>query len=90
MVSTDVEYTFTMPDEDVSLLAYAKQKNADIIITKASSTMYNDTLLKRVEGDDKWYDEVGKYGIDVLKEYTYDKCVQVWQINSDREIKRIK
>ena len=52
--------------------------------------MYNDTLIKRVEGDDKWYDEVGKYGIDVLKEYTYDKCVQVWQINSDREIKRIK
>ncbi len=90
VVSTDVEYTFTMPDEDVSLLAYAKQKNADIIITKASSTMYNDTLIKRVEGDDKWYDEVGKYGIDVLKEYTYDKCVQVWQINSDREIKRIK
>lgn len=90
VVSTDVEYTFTMPDEDVSLLAYAKQKNADIIITKASSTMYNDTLIKRVEGDDKWYDEVGKYGIDVLKEYSYDKCVQVWQINSDREIKRIK
>ena len=41
--------------------------------------MYNDTILKRVEGDDKWYDEVGKYGIDVLKEYTYDKCVQVWR-----------
>lgn len=69
---------------------YAQWKQRKLIIVKASSTMYNDTIIRRTAGDDEWYNSVGKLGIQDLKNYPDDKCVQVWKIDKNGNITQTK
>ena len=46
---------------------YARWKQRRIILVKAASTVYNDTIIKRIPGDEEWYDSVGHLTIDELK-----------------------
>ncbi len=69
---------------------YAQWKQRKLVIVKASSTMYNDTIIRRTAGDDEWYNSVGKLTIDELKNYPDDKCVQVWKIDKNGNITQTK
>ena len=69
---------------------YAQWKQRKLVIVKASSTMYNDTIIRRTAGDDEWYNSVGKLGIQDLKNYPDDKCVQVWKIDKNGNITQTK
>ena len=66
------------------------ESNSESNITKAASTMYFDTLIRRTSGDEAWYDTVGSYSIKSLKDYSNDSCVQIWKIDIDGNITRMK
>ena len=68
--------------------APAPKRETEII--KAASTMYGDTLIQRTEHDDNWYETVGSYTIDNLKNYSIDKSIQTWQIDNGGNITRVK
>ena len=40
----------------VTVKLYARWKQRRIILVKAASTVYNDTIIKRIPGDEEWYD----------------------------------
>ena len=69
---------------------YAQWKQRRIILVKAASTVYNDTIIKRIPGDDEWYDSVGHLTIDELKNYPDELCEQVWHIDKQGNITRVK
>ena len=69
---------------------YAQWKQRRIILVKAASTVYNDTIIKRIPGDEKWYDSVGHLTIDELKNYPDELCEQVWHIDKQGNITRVK
>lgn len=66
------------------------ESNSESNITKAASTMYFDTLIRRTSGDEAWYDTVGSYSIKSLKDYSNNSCVQIWKIDIDGNITRMK
>lgn len=66
------------------------ESNSESNITKAASTMYFDTLIRRTSGDEAWYDTVGSYSIKSLKDYSNDSCVQIWKIDIAGNITRMK
>ena len=69
---------------------YARWKQRRIILVKAASTVYNDTIIKRIPGDEEWYDSVGHLTIDELKNYPDELCEQVWPIDKQGNITRVK
>ena len=69
---------------------YAQWKQRRIILVKAASTVYNDTIIKRIPGDEEWYDSVGHLTIDELKNYPDELCEQVWHIDKQGNITRVK
>ena len=69
---------------------YARWKQRRIILVKAASTVYNDTIIKRIPGDEEWYDSVGHLTIDELKNYPDELCEQVWHIDKQGNITRVK
>ena len=69
---------------------YARWKQRRIILVKAASTVYNDTIIKRIPGDEEWYDSVGYLTIDELKNYPDELCEQVWHIDKQGNITRVK
>ena len=69
---------------------YARWKQRRIILVKAASTVYNDTIIKRIPGDEEWYDSVGHLTIDELKNYPDEFCEQVWHIDKQGNITRVK
>ena len=69
---------------------YAQWKQRRIILVKAASTVYNDTIIKRIPGDEEWYDSVGNLTIDELKNYPDELCEQVWHIDKQGNITRVK
>lgn len=69
---------------------YAQWKQRKLVLVKAASTMYNDTIIKRTEGDDAWYDAVGHLTINELKNYPDEQCVQVWHIDKEGTITQMK
>ena len=69
---------------------YAQWKQRRIILVKAASTVYNDTIIKRIPGDEQWYDSVGHLTIDELKNYPDELCEQVWHIDKQGNITRVK
>ena len=69
---------------------YARWKQRHIILVKAASTVYNDTIIKRIPGDEEWYDSVGHLTIDELKNYPDELCEQVWHIDKQGNITRVK
>ena len=69
---------------------YARWKQRRIILVKAASTVYNDTIIKRIPGDEQWYDSVGHLTIDELKNYPDELCEQVWHIDKQGNITRVK
>ena len=69
---------------------YAQWKQRRIILVKAASTVYNDTIIKRIPGDEEWYDSVGYLTIDELKNYPDELCEQVWHIDKQGNITRVK
>ena len=69
---------------------YAQWKQRRIILVKAASTVYNDTIIKRIPGDEEWYDSVGPLTIDELKNYPDELCEQVWHIDKQGNITRVK
>ena len=69
---------------------YAQWKQRRIILVKAASTVYNDTIIKRIPGDEEWYDSVGHLTIDELKNYSDELCEQVWHIDKQGNITRVK
>ncbi len=69
---------------------YARWKQRRIILVKAASTVYNDTIIKRIPGDEEWYDSVGHLTIDELKNYPDELCEQIWHIDKQGNITRVK
>ena len=69
---------------------YAQWKQRRIILVKAASTVYNDTIIRRIPGDEEWYDSVGHLTIDELKNYPDELCEQVWHIDKQGNITRVK
>ncbi|MCB6142479.1 InlB B-repeat-containing protein [Lachnospira pectinoschiza] len=69
---------------------YAQWKQRRIILVKAASTVYNDTIIKRIPGDEEWYDSVGHLTIDELKNYPDELCEQVWHIDKQGNITQVK
>ena len=69
---------------------YVQWKQRRIILVKAASTVYNDTIIKRIPGDEEWYDSVGHLTIDELKNYPDELCEQVWHIDKQGNITRVK
>ena len=69
---------------------YARWKQRRIILVKAASTVYNDTIIKRIPGDEEWYDSVGHLTIDELKNYPDELCEQVWHIDKQGNITQVK
>ena len=69
---------------------YARWKQRRIILVKAASTVYNDTIIRRIPGDEEWYDSVGHLTIDELKNYPDELCEQVWHIDKQGNITRVK
>lgn len=69
------------------MLRYAQ---GGIIPVKAASTMYNDTIIRRTEGDDAWYNSFGHMTINELKKYPDEKCVRVWHIDKQGNITQVK
>ena len=69
---------------------YARWKQRRIILVKAASTVYNDTIIKRIPGDEEWYDSVGHLTIDELKNYPDELCEQVWHIEKQGNITQVK
>ena len=69
---------------------YAQWKQRRIILVKAASTVYNDTIIKRIPGDEEWYDSVGHLTIDELKNYPDELCEQVWHIEKQGNITQVK
>ncbi len=69
---------------------YAQWKQRRIILVKAASTVYNDTIIKRIPGDEEWYDSVGHLTIDELKNYPDELCEQIWHIDKQGNITRVK
>lgn len=78
----------TVRDSTVTLYAQWKQKRFQLV--KASSTRYNATIIKRTDGDESWYDSVGKLNIEQLGDYSDEDCVQVWNIDNTGAITRTK
>ena len=96
---TDVQGTEYHPQDTVKNLTtvnhatvklYAQWKQRRIILVKAASTVYNDTIIKRIPGDEEWYDSVGHLTIDELKNYPDELCEQVWHIDKQGNITRVK
>ena len=69
---------------------YAQWKQRRIILVKAASTVYNDTIIKRIPSDEEWYDSVGHLTIDELKNYPDELCEQVWHIDKQGNITQVK
>ena len=69
---------------------YAQWKQRRIILVKAASTVYNDTIIRRIPGDEEWYDSVGHLTIDELKNYPDELCEQVWHIDKQGNITQVK
>ena len=69
---------------------YAQWKQRRIILVKAASTVYNGTIIRRIPGDEEWYDSVGHLTIDELKNYPDELCEQVWHIDKQGNITRVK
>ena len=69
---------------------YARWKQRRIILVKAASTVYNDNIIKRIPGDEEWYDSVGHLTIDELKNYPDELCEQVWHIDKQGNITQVK
>ena len=96
---TDGQGTTYQPQDTVKNLTtvnhatvklYARWKQRRIILVKAASTVYNDTIIKRIPGDEEWYDSVGHLTIDELKNYPDELCEQVWHIDKQGNITRVK
>ena len=96
---TDGQGTTYQPQDTVKNLTtvnhatvklYAQWKQRRIILVKAASTVYNDTIIKRIPGDEEWYDSVGHLTIDELKNYPDELCEQVWHIDKQGNITRVK
>ena len=96
---TDGQGTEYQPQDTVKKLTtvnhatvklYARWKQRRIILVKAASTVYNDTIIKRIPGDEEWYDSVGHLTIDELKNYPDELCEQVWHIDKQGNITRVK
>ena len=96
---TDGQGTTYQPQDTVKNLTtvnhatvklYAQWKQRRIILVKAASTVYNDTIIKRIPGDEEWYDSVGHLIIDELKNYPDELCEQVWHIDKQGNITRVK
>ena len=96
---TDGQGTMYQPQDTVKNLTtvnnstvklYAQWKQRRIILVKAASTVYNDTIIRRIPGDEEWYDSVGHLTIDELKNYPDELCEQVWHIDKQGNITRVK
>ena len=96
---TDGQGTTYQPQDTVKNLTtvnhatvklYAQWKQRRIILVKAASTVYNDTIIRRIPGDEEWYDSVGHLTIDELKNYPDELCEQVWHIDKQGNITRVK
>ena len=96
---TDGQGTTYQPEDTVKNLTtvnnstvklYAQWKQRRIILVKAASTVYNDTIIRRIPGDEEWYDSVGHLTIDELKNYPDELCEQVWHIDKQGNITRVK
>ena len=96
---TDGQGTTYQPQDTVKNLTtvnnftvklYAQWKQRRIILVKAASTVYNDTIIRRIPGDEEWYDSVGHLTIDELKNYPDELCEQVWHIDKQGNITQVK
>ena len=96
---TDGQGTTYQPEDTVKNLTtvnnftvklYAQWKQRHIILVKAASTVYNDTIIRRIPGDEEWYDSVGHLTIDELKNYPDELCEQVWHIDKQGNITQVK
>ena len=96
---TDGQGTTYQPENTVKNLTtvnnftvklYAQWKQRHIILVKAASTVYNDTIIRRIPGDEEWYDSVGHLTIDELKNYPDELCEQVWHIDKQGNITQVK
>lgn len=96
---TDGQGTEYQPQDTVKKLTtvnhatvklYARWKQRRIILVKAASTVYNDNIIKRIPGDEEWYDSVGHLTIDELKNYPDELCEQVWHIDKQGNITQVK
>ena len=96
---TDGQGTTYQPEDTVKNLTtvnnstvklYAQWKQRRIILVKAASTVYNDTIIRRIPGDEEWYDSVGHLTIDELKNYPDELCEQVWHIDKQGNITQVK
>ena len=78
------------PEQGSQVIFTAQLEQRRFKLIKIASSMYNGTLIKRTEGDDAWYDSVGKLTINELTDYPEEKCIQRWVISETGTIDRVK
>ncbi len=78
------------PEHGSQVIFTAQWEQRHFKLIKIASSMYNGTLIKRTEGDDAWYDSVGKLTINELTDYPEEKCIQRWVISETGTIERVK
>jgi hypothetical protein len=76
--------------ENGTVTLYAQWSAMKITMMKASSNRYHATIIKRTQGDDDWYNTVGKLSLDELMALPEDKCVGVWSISKEGIIQQVK
>ncbi len=77
------------PEQGSQVIFTAQWEQRHFKLIKIASSMYNGTLINRTEGDDAWYDTVGKLNVKELISYPGVKCIQQWKIDENGNIMRI-
>lgn len=78
----------TVNNATVTLYAQWRQKKP--VLVRASSSRYKAVIIKRIPGDDEWYNTFGQLTLDEIGNYPDEQCVQVWHIDNTGTITRTK
>ncbi len=75
---------------DASDVLYAQWKRCGFELIKSAATSYKSSIVKRTLSDDSWYNTVGHLKIEESRNYPDNKCMQIWKVDRDGNISRLK
>ena len=78
----------TVRDDTVKM--YAQWQKKKIRVVKIASTWYNDTMVRRTENDEEWYNSFGHLTVDEIVAYKDEDCEMIWNIDNQGNITRVK
>ena len=78
----------TVRDDTVKM--YAQWQKKKIRVVKIASTWYNDTMVRRTENDEDWYNSFGHLTVDEIVAYKDEDCEMIWNIDNQGNITRVK